>query len=117
MTLIGAASLLLLSCIAAADDQQVLDTPRFHVIMIERCPEDVVGCDDVLYRGRRKRDGQSIELHGTAVMAACKDGVTPCHMIMYRFCNGQYEYDVYPEGNLTVRRGNKELVSENGEWK
>jgi hypothetical protein len=107
---------LVVTSAAFANDGMVLETPSFRVTLREQCGEGVVGCDNVEYRGTRKRDRASIVLRGRAVMVMCKDGVTPCHIGYYLFRNGRYEYVVYPEGRLIVRRGTRELLSEAGDW-
>ena len=49
-------------------------------------------------------------------MAMCKDGVTPCHALGYRFANRGFTYLVSETGELTVKHGVKTLVDEQGKW-
>lgn len=109
-------AVLLFKSAVFADEGMVLETPGFRVTLLEHCDEGVVGCDNVEYRGSRKRDGASIVLRGRTVMVMCNDQVTPCHIGYYLFRNGRYEYVVFPDGRLVVRRGTREIVSEGGNW-
>jgi hypothetical protein len=50
-------------------------------------------------------------------MVLCADRMTPCHIGSYQFKNGEYLYQVYPDGHLEVTHGDKVILSEQGKWK
>ena len=46
----------------------------------------------------------------------CKDGVTPCHHLGYKFHNGEYIYFVADQGSLEISRNGKVILHEEGSW-
>lgn len=93
-----------------------LDTPGYRVEIIDQCDEGTVGCDNVLYRGTSKKSGNTLELKGRQLMRLCADGITPCHSLGYEFENGDTHYFVGEDGRLSVTRGDRTLVDQQGEW-
>lgn len=108
--------LLLLVIAGASPAAQRLATESFDITIQTRCPEGVVGCDDVLYVGVHRKSGRSIRLVGRELHTRCADGVTPCRFLGYAFDNGSTRYLVSDEGRLIVRQGDRVLVEERGEW-
>lgn len=108
---------LLLLVAGASSAAQRLATESFDITIQARCPEGVVGCDDVLYVGVHRRSGRSIRLVGRELHTRCADGVTPCRFIGYAFDNGNTRYVVSEDGALIVRQGEKILLEERGAWR
>lgn len=108
--------MLLLSMATVSSAAQRLATESFDISIQARCPEGVVGCDDVLYVGVHRTSGRSIRLVGRELHSRCADGVTPCRFLGYAFENGHTRYLVSDDGRLIVREGNKVLVEERGVW-
>jgi hypothetical protein len=104
---------ILLSCHALAGE---LDTPKFHIVVTENCPEGDVACADVTYIGTSKATGASVKLKGKTLVHWCADGTTPCHHLGYRFRRGSYDYFVGENGNLVVTHHGKVIVDEMGSW-
>ncbi|MGA4633776.1 hypothetical protein ACPA5B_07810 [Pseudomonas solani] len=96
---------------------QTLETPGYRIEIIDQCEEGTVGCDNVLYRGTSKKSGNTLELKGRQLMRMCVDGVTPCHSLGYEFNNGDTHYFVSEDGHLSVTRGKRTLVDQQGEWR
>ena len=94
-----------------------LTTRSFSIQIQVNCAEGDVVCDDVTYRGKNRRTGQSLVLKGKTMHSLCADGVTPCRFLGYEFKNGAYRYVVYENGGLRVTQGQKVLVEETGEWR
>jgi len=93
-----------------------LTTPSFTIDITENCEEGVVGCGDVTYQGVNRKTGRSIKLKGAARMVMCADRKTPCHFESYQFKNGDVTYGVYPNGILTITKGNRVALKEAGQW-
>ncbi|MDO9359510.1 MAG: hypothetical protein Q7T70_11015 [Polaromonas sp.] len=93
-----------------------LTTQSFSIQIQSNCAEGDVVCDDVTYRGKSRRTGQSLVLKGKTMHSLCADGVTPCRFLGYEFRNGPFRYVVYENGGLLVTRGKKVLVEETGNW-
>lgn len=102
------------SCFAAS--VQTLDTPSFKVKIEVQCDEGEVSCNKVLYTGTSKKSGQAITLKGMSLHTKCADGKTPCRFLGYQFKSGNILYQVFDEGILLVKNGDKVLVQENGTW-
>ncbi|EQM65966.1 hypothetical protein QYE80_27685 [Pseudomonas tohonis] len=96
---------------------QTLETPGYRIEIIDQCEEGTVGCDNMLYRGTSKKSGNTLELKGRQLMRLCADGVTPCHSLGYEFNNGDTRYFVGEDGHLSVTRGERTLVDQQGEWR
>ncbi|MCU9948718.1 hypothetical protein [Pseudomonas sp. PDM13] len=96
---------------------QTLETRGYRIEIIDQCEEGTVGCDNVLYRGTSKKSGNTLELKGRQLMRMCADGVTPCHSLGYEFNNGDTHYFVSEDGHLSVTRGERTLVDQQGEWR
>jgi hypothetical protein len=92
-----------------------LDTPSFIVTVEVNCPEGHVVCDDVTYTGISKKNGITITLKGSTWHTRGRDS-TPGRFIGYRFQSGEYLYWVLGEGALEIRKGEKVISSEKGEW-
>jgi hypothetical protein len=95
---------------------QVLDTRSFTVNIEVNCPEGAVSCDDVIYIGKNKKSGKTIRLKGQTWHTLCADGVTPCRFMGYKFASGRFSYLVTDTGTLTVSRGRRTLIEEQGSW-
>ncbi len=95
---------------------QRLATESFDISIEVRCPEGVVGCDDVLYVGTHRKSGRAIRLKGRELHTRCADGVTPCRFLGYAFDNGSARYRVSEDGVLSVHQGDRILVQECGVW-
>jgi hypothetical protein len=94
-----------------------LETPHYQVQIDTRCAEGNVTCDQVIYQGKSKVSGNSIELIGETWHTTCADGVSPCRFLGYRFRNGNVIYYVHETGYLEVIRNKAETqVSEQGQW-
>lgn len=50
-----------------------LTTASFVVTMEANCDEGNVGCDDVIYAGKSKKNGSAITLKGKTLHSTCKD--------------------------------------------
>ena len=98
-------------------ETKTLETPRYVVTITQRCEEYVVGCDHVTYHGVSRKSGSAIDLKGEQVWHKCADGVTPCHLIGWRFRRGATQYFVSDEGSLEVTQAGKSLLRETGTWK
>lgn len=101
---------------AQSGDTQILRTPNYQITITSTCEEGVVGCDEVIYSGVNLKTGKSITLKGKDSMHLCSDGVTPCHHLGYEFHHLGTDYFVSDEGLLTVTRGKKVLLNEQGTW-
>ena len=113
---LGAAALLIASQANAAFDA-VLLTPQFVVVVVERCPEGDVACNDVTYTGVNRKTGESIFLKGQAWVRLCADRVTPCQHIGWEFKNGDLIYRVQESpAVLRVERRGKTLLEQEGKW-
>jgi hypothetical protein len=108
--------LLCLSNSVQAGEASTFSTPKFSIKITENCEEGVVGCDNVTYVGVNKKTGKSITLKGKSLMRLCADRVTPCQHIGYTFQNGKVVYLVTDQGTLTISKGAKVLVKEEGTW-
>lgn len=93
-----------------------LTTTNYVVTITSQCEEGQVTCDDVTYSGRSKRSGEELELQGETMHLLCGDQQTPCRFLGYRFYNEGYEYQVFDSGVLRVRRGDKLVIDERGQW-
>jgi len=94
-----------------------LETPSYKVTIQSNCAEGYVSCDDVSYTGVNKKSGKSIALKGYTWHTLCADGVTPCRFLGYKFKNSTVTYTVSEEGLLeVVKKGNKVIFSEQGNW-
>lgn len=93
-------------------------TPSFKITIDSHCEEGNVTCDKVTYLGVNRKTGASIKLKGKTLHTTCADGVSPCRFIGYLFKNGNVQYLIEEDGQLTVTRNKTEiLVDEKGEWK
>lgn len=108
---------LLLTLALPSSASQHLVTASFDITIDVRCREGVVGCDQVHYTGVHRQTGRSIELVGQERHTRCADGVTPCRFLGYVFKNGDVSYAVWDDGTLSVKRGERVLVQEKGEWR
>ena len=95
---------------------RTLVTPHYTITIEDLCPEYDVGCDKVRYHAVSST-GKTLTLMGKQAMAMCRDGVTPCHPLGYRFLHRGVTYFVSEDGELTVTQGKKTLVDEPGTWK
>jgi hypothetical protein len=115
-SVLGAAALVTASQVSAAVSA-VLLTPQFVVVVVERCPEGDVACNDVTYTGVNRNTGESIHLKGQAWVRLCADRVTPCQHIGWQFKNGDLIYRVQETpAVLQVERRGKTLLEEAGKW-
>jgi len=95
----------------------VLVTEQFVIVIIERCPEGEVSCDDVVYTGVNRKTGESIALKGEAWVRMCADGATPCEHLGWQFKNGDFTYKIRETPpSLAVERGDKILLEQNAVW-
>lgn len=93
-----------------------LETPRYLIVVEQKCPEGNVTCSNVTYVGTNKSTGDSISLVGSTMHTYASDG-TPNQFLGYRFENGNITYMVTVDGRLTVtRNGNEVLLEELGDW-
>ncbi|WP_226647857.1 hypothetical protein [Microbulbifer variabilis] len=105
---------LLICCVSHAE---ILTTANYEVKITRNCPEGYVYCENVTYEGKSKKSGNSIIITGETWYSLCKDGITPCRFLGYRFKNGNHHYLVYSEGVLEVIKGdNTVIIRENGTW-
>lgn len=88
------------------------ETKSYRVTVHAHCAEYEVGCRDVTYTGVHKKSGKTIRLKGRDEHSLCKDGITPCRFLGYRFLNGAYTYRVTDNNRLIVSRGNSVILSE-----
>lgn len=110
------ALLLLITSLSVLAEE--LETPSYNVTIQSNCAEGEVSCDDVSYTGVNKKSGKSIILKGSTWHTLCADGATPCRFLGYKFKNGDVIYTVSEEGILeVVKKGNKVLFSEQGNWR
>lgn len=93
-----------------------LTTASFKISIERHCEEGDVSCDRVSYLGESRKSGAKLALRGKTVHTRCADGMTPCRFLGYQFKSGRTTYLVLEEGRLQVRRGDKLLVDEAGEW-
>lgn len=93
-----------------------LTTTNYVVTITSQCEEGQVTCDNVTYSGRSKLSGEELELQGETMHLLCGDQQTPCRFLGYRFYNEGYEYQVFDSGVLRVRRGDKLVLDERGQW-
>ncbi len=100
----------------AASATERLVTESFDIMIDVRCAEGVVGCDKIRYTGVNRKTGQSIRLTGKEIHTRCADGVTPCRFLGYMFRNKGITYVVWENGMVTIKRGSKVLVEEQGAW-
>jgi hypothetical protein len=115
-SVLGAAALLTASQVSAGLDA-VLLTPQFVVVVVERCPEGDVACNDVTYTGVNRKTGESIFLKGQAWVRLCADRVTPCQHLGWEFKNGDLTYRVQESpAVLQVERRGKTLLEQKGKW-
>jgi hypothetical protein len=113
---LGAAALVAASQASAAMSV-VLLTRQFVVVIVERCPEGDVACNDVTYTGVNRKTGESIHLKGQAWVRLCADRVTPCQHLGWQFRNGDLVYKVQETpAVLQVERRGKTLLEETGKW-
>lgn len=103
------------SAAMGAGASRTLVTQNYTVTITEQCDEYEVGCGKVLYHSISGL-GKAITLRGKQIMAMCKDGVTPCHPLGYRFLNKGVTYNISESGELTVTRGKATLLNEQGKW-
>jgi len=101
-----------------AQVQEVLETPGYVVTITNDCEEGVVVCDRAIYRGVSKKSGKSITLRGSTMHTTCADGETPCRFLGWRFVSPQgVIYEVFEDGTLIVRRGERILLRQRGRWR
>lgn len=100
----------------AGQASAALMTPSFIVDVESYCEEGMVVCDNVTYRGTSKKTGQHIQLTGKTLHTTCKDGISPCRFLGWRFEHGDTTYTVLEEGVLIVEQGSKMLLQEKGNW-
>lgn len=113
-TLVGLV-LPLLAGIAMADDRdsiEELETPNY-LVRIEVSCETGGGCEDARYISTNKKTGKSLTLNGTPTYRVC-DGGGPCQFTGYQFRSGLYTYKVSVWGVLTVMKGSKTVLREEG---
>jgi len=118
-------ALFFLSTVVQAADafrKHILETENHLVEITVHCPQGEVRCARVGYRGIDRKTGAALELRGETMHTICRDGVTPCRFLGYRFPNGKTHYFVWEDGDgeqgtLEVRTGSKILLMERGTWK
>jgi len=124
-TLSRIVALFLVGTVVQAEDafrKHILETENYLVEIIVRCPEGEVRCEQVGYRGIDRKTGVALELRGETMHTTCRDGVTPCRFLGYRFRNGKTHYFVWEHGDgergtLEVRTDRQVLLTERGTWK
>lgn len=107
--------LCVLVAVGSATAQEVLVTPGYAVTVIG-CKEGVVSCDDARYIGVSRKSGKVVTLKGRTLHTTAADGVTPSRFLGYEFRSGSTVYRVSEEGVLDVRRGEKLVLNERGQW-
>lgn len=117
-------SFLFSTLLQAADafPRHILETENYMIEITVRCSEGDVACERVSYKGINKTTGATLELHGETMHTPCRDGVTPCRFLGYRFRNGKTDYFVWEAGDnekgaLEVRTDRQVLLTERGIWK
>jgi hypothetical protein len=108
-----ATMILFLACTVSGE---VLETPSFKIDIDVQCPEGYVTCKDVHYVGTNKRTGKTISLIGETVHTYGPDRSTPSRFLGYFFQNGRVNYFIGENGLVRVRRGQKVIVEEMGQW-
>jgi len=111
-------ALVTLACpVAFAGNTAVLSTQHYIVVIITRCPEGDVSCDDVLATAVNKASGETEKLKGSDWAHLCDDHVTPCHHVGYKFhCEGR-NYYITDSGTLTFTSVDEKVIfEENGKW-
>jgi len=103
--------------IASTVNAAVLVTEQFVVVIVERCPEGDVACNNVSYTGVNRNTGEVVSLKGQAWVRMCADTVTPCEHVGWQFKNGEYTYRVRETPpSLEVERGGKTLIQQKAVW-
>ena len=112
------ATLAMSAIIGEAQAQEVLETPGYIITITNACEEGVVTCNKVFYHGISKKTGKFITLRGSTMHTTCADGETPCRFLGWRFVSPQgVIYEVFQDGTLLVRRGNRVLIRQQGRWR
>lgn len=102
---------------ASSATAAVLATEQFVIVIVERCPEGDVACNDVSYTGINRKTGEAISLKGQAWVRMCADAVTPCEHVGWQFKNGEFTYRVRETPpSLEVERGGKTLIDQKAVW-
>lgn len=115
--LIFAAFVTLACPTASAGYAAVLSTPRHIVIVVARCPEGDVSCDDVLATVVNKVSGETEELKGSDWVRLCDDRVTPCHHVGYKLHRKGSNYYITDSGKFTLTSVTEKVIfEESGKW-
>lgn len=114
-TIIKLSAVLLGLAVTSLVNAQTLKTPTYLINISQDCPEYDVVCSNVKYQSKNLKNNQRITLYGKSLHSTCKDG-SPCAFQGYEFKNGRYNYFVTANGQLTVSKNGKILLSEKGRW-
>jgi hypothetical protein len=109
------AAVLLAFAVPAAAGERLL-TESYDITIDVRCPEGVIGCDDVRYTSVHRNSGRTLKLAGAEMHTLCADKVTPCRFLGYVFRHGRRRYYVWEDGTLAIKQGDKLLLQEAGKW-
>ena len=103
--------------IASPASAAVLVTEQFVIVVVERCPEGDVTCNNVSYTGINRKTGEAISLKGQAWVRMCADTVTPCEHVGWQFKSGEFTYRVRATPpSLEVERGGKTVIEQKVVW-
>ena len=103
--------------IASPANAAVLVTEQFVIVIVERCPEGDVACNNVSYTGVNRKTGEAISLKGQAWVRMCADTVTPCEHVGWQFKSGEFTYRIHETPpSLEVERGGKTLIEQKAVW-
>lgn len=102
---------------ASQANAAVLVTEQFVIVIVERCAEGDVACNDVKYTGVNRKTGESISLKGQAWVRMCAQTNTPCQHLGWHFRNGEFTYRVRETPpSLEIERDGKMVLEQKAVW-
>lgn len=91
-------------------------TPSREIVMVHDCPEGCVSCDKIKFRLTLKDTGQQQTFTGSTDHGKGVDGVTPSRFRGWRFRDGDMNYFISNDDQLTINKGGTTVLQEQGRW-
>ena len=109
--------------ITCPDEQEsclVIETASYRITNIT-CPEYVVSCEGNPTILENKITGKTKTVYGKTMHTTCKDGVTPCKYLGYKFSDGRFEFYLWADYGdrdfLTVHKDEKKVLRQRILWR